>query len=302
MINEIAKTTFNARAFLRGFTNVTCSNSFKKSGGEAHISDLAPSTTSEGTVKRIANDGRLLGRRGSRGASTVWAGKELTRFVSLPEGFNAKDFNDRMTYVGTWKSSTGMLPAVYSSRNGVKVIPAPYGLVTPRAVNNKGVVTGLSRREYGEAHGFRWDPQNGLVMLDQLIGAERLNPFGVNDRGEIVGVRRDGDSGKAFIWSSEEGLADLPLDVARSSCARAINNHSQVVGHYQLDGRRFAFFWSVRNGIVNLESLLPAGSEWELHVAWDVNDRGQIVGYGRRNGEFRDFLLTLPNDLSEPNG
>ena len=39
-------------------------------------------------------------------------------------------------------------------------------------------------------------------------------------------------------------------------------------------------------------SLLPAGAGWELIEATDINDAGQIVGYGRFQGRIRAFLLT----------
>jgi probable HAF family extracellular repeat protein len=42
----------------------------------------------------------------------------------------------------------------------------------------------------------------------------------------------------------------------------------------------------------NLNQLLPAGSGWELLEATDINDAGQIVGYGRFQGRIRAFLLT----------
>lgn len=42
----------------------------------------------------------------------------------------------------------------------------------------------------------------------------------------------------------------------------------------------------------NLNQLLPAGIGWELIEATDINDAGQIVGYGRFQGRIRAFLLT----------
>jgi hypothetical protein len=41
-----------------------------------------------------------------------------------------------------------------------------------------------------------------------------------------------------------------------------------------------------------LNSLVPENSGWDLTWAFDINNRGQIVGYGMLNGNFRAFLLT----------
>ena len=43
----------------------------------------------------------------------------------------------------------------------------------------------------------------------------------------------------------------------------------------------------------NLNDLVPTGSGWDLRSAQDINDSGQIVGYGiAPDGELHGFLLT----------
>lgn len=42
----------------------------------------------------------------------------------------------------------------------------------------------------------------------------------------------------------------------------------------------------------DLNSFLPANSGWELFIANGINERGQIIGTGRFNGQNRGFLLT----------
>jgi hypothetical protein len=43
--------------------------------------------------------------------------------------------------------------------------------------------------------------------------------------------------------------------------------------------------------MIDLNSLLPAGSGWVLESADAINDAGQIVGYGSFNGVYESFLL-----------
>lgn len=78
------------------------------------------------------------------------------------------------------------------------------------------------------------------------------------------------------------------------SIAHAVNNHAEVVGYSTIaGGARRAFRWTI-GGMKDLNSLLPGGSGWVLSEAWDINDRGQIVGNGLHNGKSRAFRLNLP--------
>ena len=45
-------------------------------------------------------------------------------------------------------------------------------------------------------------------------------------------------------------------------------------------------------GLVDLTASIPADSGWELAWAFDINNDGQIVGYGSVNHKFRAFVLT----------
>jgi probable HAF family extracellular repeat protein len=44
--------------------------------------------------------------------------------------------------------------------------------------------------------------------------------------------------------------------------------------------------------MADLNTLIPSGSGWVLSWAFDINNHGQIVGYGLVNDKFRAFLLT----------
>ena len=47
------------------------------------------------------------------------------------------------------------------------------------------------------------------------------------------------------------------------------------------------------NGLaIDLNTLLPSGSQWRLVNGADVNDAGQIAGAGFLNGAFHGFLLS----------
>src|SRR5260370_12133410 len=52
--------------------------------------------------------------------------------------------------------------------------------------------------------------------------------------------------------------------------------------------------------MVELNTLLPSGSGWDLPADFYINDAGQIVGYGNYQGQFSWFLMTLQLKTSHP--
>src|SRR6185295_11848403 len=71
----------------------------------------------------------------------------------------------------------------------------------------------------------------------------------------------------------------------------AINNLGQAVGTESGGGQLIPFL--IDNGSMkNVNTLLPPGSGWQLLQANDINDRGEIVGNGRINGQEHAYLLT----------
>ena len=63
-----------------------------------------------------------------------------------------------------------------------------------------------------------------------------------------------------------------------------------------------AFIFDTEKGIRDLNNLLDPQTGWTLTFARDINNSGQIVGYGEVNGERRGFILTPipPNRQAMP--
>ena len=168
------------------------------------------------------------------------------------------------------------------------------------AINNLGQVVGESTiTSYGYGHAFLFD---GKTMIDlgtlggegSYQGATSSSAQDINDLSEIAGWAFTTEGAyHAFRWRKGT-MEDLGTLGGSNSKAFGINNHGEVVGHSQIgaDDSFDAFLY--RNGtMINLYDLIPADSGWTyLSCANDINDSGQIVGYGTIDGKSHAFLLT----------
>jgi hypothetical protein len=99
------------------------------------------------------------------------------------------------------------------------------------------------------------------------------------------------------VWTGAD-LIDLGLPSGYSgSAANLINDHGQVVGqafNFDVNGNPIsptAFLYE--NGANHLlNDLLIGGDGWFLENARNINNLGQIVGWGKLNGQTRAFVLT----------
>jgi probable HAF family extracellular repeat protein len=136
------------------------------------------------------------------------------------------------------------------------------------AINDAGVVVGLSRRGLNE-HAFIW--QGGRV------------------------------SGLGGLGDARDPRSLRPLQASR---ARAINSAGQVVGRAATEDRVFGFLWSFRHGLLDLGALLfqhrgePA---WRIADAHAVGDCGRILATGVRDGCYHQVLLE-PRRRKAPRG
>ena len=140
-------------------------------------------------------------------------------------------------------------------------------------INDAGQVVGFSRGSFpAYNHAFLWE--NG-VMTDLGTPDVYSEARGINNAGDIVGVSTAfSGSNSAVMWKNG-ALLDLgtPGD---GSTATAINENSQVAGEISYPGVvSEAFIWDA--GIVVGLGTFPGGT---VSQARDVNDVGQIVGWG----------------------
>jgi probable HAF family extracellular repeat protein len=152
------------------------------------------------------------------------------------------------------------------------------------ALNNRGQVVGLmALADESIRHAFFWD---GEKLIDLVgFGGTFSTATGINDSGEIVGYSYfPGDHVKhAFSWKN--GLMTDLGSVGSDPCSFAfnINSKGQIVGGSQnarCDPFTHAVLWEPGEPGVDLNTLIPTGSNLQLVVANWINDRGEIVGVG----------------------
>jgi probable HAF family extracellular repeat protein len=140
---------------------------------------------------------------------------------------------------------------------------------------------------------------SAAVDLGNLGGKLFTNAYGVSGNGMVVGASDlPGDTNyylqpgafstaHAFRWNSGvmTDLGALPGDV--QSSPNAINDRGQAVGC----GSRAILWQDVE--IIDLNTLVPGPPFSPLYLlcAYDINDRGEIVGQGLTgNGDVHAFL------------
>ena len=182
------------------------------------------------------------------------------------------------------------------------------------AINDEGQVVGASQYTSGSdpvlqfppPHAFLWQ-KGTMTDLGAFPGAKISNGLGINNGGQVVGLSTvPGDNNiHAALWS-DGGLSDLgvfPGDT--DSAANAINSRGQIVGASGSPSTLRAMLWE--NGVgIDLNTRISALSGWQLLFAVDINNRGQITGFGihnNPNGQSAFLLTPLANPhTSEPPG
>lgn len=148
-----------------------------------------------------------------------------------------------------------------------------------------------------------------ITPLDPFAPNQTGVALGINDAGEIVGRSATATGQNVTVYweagqTTPELLPVLTEDPGTYVRAWSINNSSLAVGELRNadDTQRFATLWANdTDGWTNidLQTLIPADSSWDLSGALSINDAGQIVGYGIVDNEQRAFLLT-PTAVPEP--
>jgi probable HAF family extracellular repeat protein len=212
----------------------------------------------------------------------LWRDGEMTDLGTLggPDSF-ATGVNDRGDVVGYSSTAAGEIHA-FLWRDGTMTDLGGGTTSLAYAVNNRGAIAGdadqaptvwlrgtsvsldlppgaefgsaLAINDRGDVAGYGGFPsglsinratlwRHGVPVDLGTLGGPNSQAFGVNNRGQVVGVAETPTSSQAFLWQHGT-MTSLPSLAGGSSGATDINNRGQVVGNStSADGFPHAVLW-----------------------------------------------------------
>lgn len=254
---------------------------------------------STGSARAINEAGSVVGT--TPGRAVMWQnGKLYALYGNVPSG--------GFSSIGAWAHGTirsgeivGAWIGGFCTRN------CPWGGFRWRngeltefplfahAINNSGQIAGF--RYLNSA-----TPQAAIFENGQIrdVAPGGSAAYDINDRGEAVGFSTQQGGSPAFRWHNGTATNLGVLQGRNLGRAYSINNQGQIVGASGGVGADFsmssprAFLWQ-DNQLNDLNDLF-VDEVWVFEDARAINDRGQIVGFGRNrnNGAVGALLLNPP--------
>lgn len=261
-----------------GGTN-SAANAINASGTVAGSADLADGAShaiveSSGVITDL---GTLDGPAATSNALAINNSGQVAGWSTAPNGAGDvafADLNGSMTDLGTIDGGTS------SVANGI---------------NATGVVIGNSDTASSDEHGFVY--QNGTMTDVGTLGGPNSSVNAINDNGEVTGSSQDAsDVSHPFVYShgTMTSLGTYNIDTT----PQAINDNGVIVGTtYGVNtaGDPFTDAFIYQNGTFqDLDTLIPAGSGWQLTDAVAITLSGEILvdATNTTTGQDHAVLLT----------
>ena len=188
--------------------------------------------------------------------------------------------NNRGVVAGFMSGSDGNHAYRWSQRDGFTDLGAlaqsPPRAVTTRALNDAGMITGVSRTGFSGFHAYRWTFGSGMVDIHTLDVSDSA-AVGIDASGNIAGNYYDQPAGdaiwRAFVWTPRGGMRAL-VNGTDDVSVIGITPSGRVFGSLSRSRDYFrAYTWTRAGGIVALGSLGGLGS-----MPSGANNKGQVVG------------------------
>jgi probable HAF family extracellular repeat protein len=142
---------------------------------------------------------------------------------------------------------------------------------------------------------------NGAALKSERFDVVDVGPFdnnrndvhALNDSAQLAGVSVNSETGRIEAFREDHGVRCMLGTLGGSfSIARALNNQGEVVGGSLTNGdENFHGFLYRNNRLYDLNEFLDPSAGWELIHAVSINNRGEIVAIGSRDGQDRIVLL-----------
>jgi probable HAF family extracellular repeat protein len=131
------------------------------------------------------------------------------------------------------------------------VFPTTSPYVVPKAINNKGEVTGYSSLTGGTTfNAFLYYPNGTIITLPNLPKINMCFGYDINDNTEIVGYC-EGKNTEAFLYTLNNGTVALQGQ-GSVVVAYGINNAEQITGSETVSKQAHAAVFFVNGTTVDL--------------------------------------------------
>ena len=187
-------------------------------------------------------------------------GTFTTAYPEYQNGYSiAYDINTHGQIVGiAHDNSFAFLPFIYDETNGMQALQRDPDFLSGEwyavAINDSGLIGGHVIAAVNQSLPYYWQSFSAApVRISMPAEFPYGEIYGMNESGQMAGL----------MWDSDG---------------------EEAVEH--------AFIFDTVKGIRDLNNLIDPQSGWTLTFARDINNSGQIVGYGELNGEHRGFILT----------
>jgi probable HAF family extracellular repeat protein len=255
----------------------------------------------------INDDGQVVGysqdENGNLLAFTFSRNQPITSLGTLDGASSSEAFgiNNRGAVVGDSQSGTQNHRPVLFFRNSVQDLGLgssnePDAIETAFAVNDAGQIVGRHSAGQNAFHAF--SVLNGNTTDFSTLGGTNGEALAINNNGLVVGDSDTADgSPHAFVFDHAQlkDLGTLP-GFGTASYARGINNSGSIVGESDSADQKRAFLFT-KGRLLELDKLAGNLSESgfnSLDVAYDINDKGWIVGYGTTTDHLTAAYLAVP--------
>lgn len=249
-----------------------------------------------GVAYGINNAGQVVGLSytpSGEGYSFLWKDGKITdlSFLGKANGFPNFEINNRGQVAGTAYNPDGSAYG-FLLEDGKVTDLGNFGGPSSGVgdINDKGQIVGGAWASDFSPRAYLWE--NGTLTNLGTFGGESSSAEDINNAGQIlVASGNFRENNRYFLWEngSVKPLGTLGGDFTTTY---ELNDLGQIIGRSTTaDGQVLDFLW--QDGKMSaLIDLIKPNSGWEALYVTDINNKGQIVGGGLFNGQYRSFLMT----------